>query len=74
MNDCRLALDVEGNVLGSSPKIQKVSRRTVDEVKKPYVTLKYAEVPNHFNELTFRMKGNWSVVFRAYDDGVAYRF
>ena len=74
MNDCRLALDVEGNVLGSSPKIQKVSRRTVGEVKKPYVTLKYADVPNHFNELTLKMKGGYSVIFRAYDDGVAYRF
>ena len=74
MNDCRLALDVEGNVLGSSPKIQKVSRRTVNEVKKPYVTLKYADVPNHFNELTLKMKSGYSVIFRAYDDGVAYRF
>ena len=74
LDDCRLSMDVEGNVLGSSPKLQKASRRTVNEVKKPFLRLKYAEVPNHFNELTLKMKGNWSVIFRAYDDGLAYRF
>ena len=74
LDDCRLSMDVDGNVLGSAPKLQKTSRRTVNEVKKPFLRLKYAEVPNHFNELTLRMKSNWSVVFRAYDDGVAYRF
>jgi alpha-glucosidase len=31
-------------------------------------------IPNRFNELTLRFKENFSVVFRAYDDGVAYRF
>lgn len=74
LDDCRLSMDVDGNVLGSAPKLQKTSRRTVNEVKRPFLRLKYAEVLNHFNELTLRMKGNWSVVFRAYDDGVAYRF
>lgn len=74
LDDCRLALDVEGNVLGSSPKLQKASRRTVNEVKKPFLRLKYAEVPNHFNELTLKMRGNYSVIFRAYDDGIAYRW
>lgn len=74
MDDCRLSMDVNGNVLGSSPKLQKVSRRTVNQVKKPFLRLKYAEVPDHFNELSLMMKGNWGIVFRAYDDGVAYRF
>lgn len=74
LDDCRLSMDVEGNVLGSSPKLQKATRRSVNEVKKPFLRLKYAEVPNHFNELTLKMKGNWSVIFRAYNDGIAYRF
>ena len=74
MDDCCLSLDVDGCVLGSSPTLQKVSRRSVNEVKKPFLRLKYAEVPNHFNELTLKMKGGYSVIFRAYDDGIAYRF
>ena len=74
MDDCRLALDIQGNVLGAMPKVQKAVRRSVNEVKRPFLRLKYAEVKNHFNELTLKMRGNYAVEFRAYDDGVAYRF
>ena len=70
LDDSRLSMDVDGNVLGSSPKLQKVSRRAVNEIKRPFLRLKYAEVPNNFNEMTLKMKGGWSVVFRAYNDGV----
>ena len=74
LDDCRLALDVDGNVLGSSPKLAKATKKTINEVKTPFLRLKYKEVKNHCNELTMKFKGDYSVVFRAYDDGVAYRF
>ena len=74
LDDCRLALDVDGNVLGSSPKLVKAVKKTINEVKTPFLRLKYKEVVNHCNELTLKFKGDYSVVFRAYDDGVAYRF
>ena len=74
LDRCRLSMDLDGNVLGSNPKLQKATRRTVNEVKKPFLHLKYAEVPNHFNELTLKMKGGYSVIFRVYDDGMAYRW
>ena len=74
LDDCRLALDVNGNVLGSSPKLVKAVKKTINEVKTPFLKLKYNEVKNHCNELTLKFKGDYSVVFRAYDDGVAYRF
>ena len=31
-------------------------------------------IRDHYNQLTLTLKGGWSVEFRAYDDGVAYRF
>ena len=74
LDGCSLSMNVEGNVLGSAPKLAKVSRKTVDEVKRPFLHVKFSEVRNHFNELKLGMKGGYSVVFRAYDDGVAYRF
>ena len=74
MDDCRLSLNVNGNVLGSKPQLKQASQKSVNETKKPFLRLKYAEVPNVYNELTLKMKGNYSVVFRAYDDGIAYRF
>ena len=74
LDDCRLSMNIEGNVLGSLPKVQSTSRKSVSETKRPFLHLKFAEVPNRYNELTLKMNGGYSVIFRAYDDGVAYRF
>lgn len=74
LTDCRMSMDIEGNVLGSLPKLQSVKRQKVNDVKRPFLKLKFAEVPNNYNEMTLVMKGNYSVVFRAYNDGLAYRF
>ena len=74
LDRCRLSMDISGNVLGSTPKLQKATRRSVNEVKKPFLRLKYAEVPNNFNEITLKFKGGYSLIFRAYDDGMAYRW
>lgn len=74
LSDCRMSLDVNGKVLGSAPSLKSVSRKSVDRVKRPFLHLKYAEVPDRFNQMTLKMKGGYSVEFRAYDDGIAYRF
>ena len=74
LDDCRLSMNIEGNVLGAMPKVQGASRKSVNEAKRPFLHLKFAEVPNHYNELTLKMKGGYSVIFRAYNDGIAYRF
>lgn len=62
-----------GIVWGVDPKLQKASNRTVNEVI-PAVIYKKKEVADHFNELTLTFKGDYLVIFRAYDDGIAYRF
>ena len=49
-------------------------RRSVDDVLKPVVRQKAAEVRDRFNELTLTFEGSYALIFRAYDDGVAYRF
>ena len=38
------------------------------------VPFKRKKIPNRYRELTLQFKGDYSVQFRAYDDGVAYRF
>ena len=62
----------DGVVYGDGDKVSKVSRRSVDQVVKPHV-YKKSEVKDAFNEMTLKFK-EFSLVFRAYDDGVAYRF
>ncbi len=53
--------------------VRKVTRRTIDEtVVSPFT--RQATMRNHCNELTLQMKEGLSLVFRAYNEGIAYRF
>lgn len=72
--DNALALQVDNELFGQKPKLKGVKRSKVDEVIRPVVPLKYAEVPNKANQATFTFAGGVSVDFRAYDNGIAYRF
>ena len=72
----RIALDVKGQdrAFGDRPVIRKASRTSVDRTLEAVVPTKFREVRDCFNELRLSFRGGWSVVFRAYDNGVAYRF
>ena len=53
--------------------VRKVTRRTIDEtVASPFT--RQATMRNHCNELTLQMREGLSLVFRAYNEGIAYRF
>ncbi len=53
--------------------VRKVTRRTIDEtVASPFT--RQASMRNHFNEMTLHLKEGLSLVFRAYNEGIAYRF
>lgn len=62
----------DGKVYDGKGRLLSNKRRTVNE-KINTVVYKKAVVEDHFNEMTMKFK-EYSVVFRAYDDGVAYRF
>lgn len=62
----------DGTIYGGVQKAPKVTRRTVNQTL-PAVTYKKAQVVDNFNEMTLKYK-EFSIVFRAYDEGVAYRF
>lgn len=68
----RIGLDFKDKVLSQS--VRKVSHRTLNQMHYAVVPVKSREVREHCNELRLDFKGGWAVVFRAYDDGVAYRF
>lgn len=53
--------------------VRKVTRRTVDEVVASPFT-RQTTMRNHFNEMTLHLKEGLSLVFRAYNEGIAYRF
>ena len=69
-----IAMKLEnGTVWGAPAKITSAKTNSVDRTIKAYF-YKRNEIKDQFNELILSFKGNYKVVFRAYDDGVAYRF
>ena len=72
LSPSRIGLEFKGKQLSYS--VRKVSRRTMDQMHYAVVPVKARENREHCNELKIAFKGNWAVVFRAYDDGIAYRF
>jgi len=46
----------------------------VDRVLEPVVRQKFAKIRENYNELHVEFDGNFSLDFRAYNEGVAYRF
>ena len=73
LKDNTLQLTLRNQVLGENPKLRRQKRTSVDEQLTPIVPLKYAKVNNRYNQLLLTFK-DYSVEFRAFDDGVAYRF
>ena len=62
----------DGSAYDASVRLRKVSRSSVDRVL-PAICYKKSQVRENYNELTLSFK-TFDLVFRAYDDGVAYRF
>jgi alpha-glucosidase len=64
----------DGRVLGENARQVKADRQKVKDTIVPPVKIKNAVIDDVFNELTLTFAGSYFVVFRAYDDGLAYRF
>lgn len=65
---------VDHQLLGRNPEVSDVRRKTIKKKITPVIPEKFSVIDDHFNELTLLFKGGYSVIFRAYDNGVAYRF
>ncbi|HOI30417.1 MAG TPA: glycoside hydrolase family 97 protein [Melioribacteraceae bacterium] len=64
----------DGKLLGSNPVLTGSSTRLIDETLKPVVKQKYESIQNFCNELLLSFAGGYKIIFRVYDDAVAYRF
>ena len=62
-----------GQVLGVPAKVRSARNNSIDQTVQACF-YKRNEIRDCYNELTLSFKGNYKVVFRAYDEGVAYRF
>jgi alpha-glucosidase len=73
LQDCTLSLDVDHKTLGLEPKVTKSKERSYNQVIEPPVRQKFAKIRDNYNELRLDMEGGYAVVFRAYNEGVAYQ-
>ncbi len=62
-----------GEVLGANPKI---ASSKLEKVKKEITPINYRKstIPDEYNQLTVRLRGDYGLLVRVYDDAVAYRF
>src|SRR5215471_19027594 len=74
LQNATLSLDVDHKNLGIEPKVVSSKPRTYDGMVDPVVRQKFAKIRDHYNELKLTMDGGYAVVFRVYNEGVAYRF
>lgn len=63
-----------GKFFGLPAKVRTVNRRTVDEMIIPAVAQKRKQIPDRFTEMEILFRDPFRLIFRAYDDGIAYRF
>lgn len=74
LRQCNLQMELKSQPIGNHPELIKASTKEVDESLVPIIALKFAEVSNRYNQLLLRFKGDYSIEFRAFDDGIAHRF
>lgn len=74
LTDAFLQLNLEQTALGLNAKLLRKTISSVNSSSNPIVPLKNKTVANIYNLLRLDFKGDFSVEFRAYDDGIAYRF
>jgi alpha-glucosidase len=63
-----------GKVLTKGDKVKRKKETSVNTTIHRQIPTKSKNIPNHYNQLVLQYKGQYHVVFRAYDDAIAYRF
>lgn len=63
----------DGSSFGEKPALRKTKQNTVRNVIESPL-YKRKSITNEYNEVVLTFRGDYEVVFRAYNEGVAYRF
>lgn len=69
-----IGLVLEGKILGENAKVIRTKRNASvkEHIVSPHYRLPLFEVT--YNELNLKLKGDYGIIFRAYNEGIAYRF
>lgn len=70
-----VSMTLAGQTLpGVKDKIKKTEKKQVHTTIYPVVAIKNASIPDQYNELRLKFPTHFNIVFRAYNDAIAYRF
>ena len=74
LQNSTLSMNINHTNLGAQPGVKAARQRSENrEIISP-VPQKSVRIRERYNELKLETEGNYSIVFRAFNEGVAYRF
>jgi alpha-glucosidase len=73
LQNSTLSININHVNLGAQPKVRGNKRRSENKEIVCPVPQKSARIREHYNELKLEMEGDYAIVFRAFNEGVAYR-
>jgi alpha-glucosidase len=73
LEDSTASIDIDHKNLGRDTKVRNSKENSHDEMLEPVVRQKFAKIRDNYKELRLDMDGGYAFVFRAYNEGVAYR-
>jgi alpha-glucosidase len=76
LNPSRIALSIKEShaVYGVNVSAQKISRETIDQTFEAIIPSKSRHIHDYYNQMSLRFKDDYTVTFRVYNNGAAYRF
>ena len=69
-----ISMILRDRTLGGNPVLKSVRTGSVNETSECLFPISDASVRNDYNYAVLNMKGGYSIEFRAFDEGIAYRF
>jgi len=73
LQDSSLSINIDHKTFGAEAKVLRSKESSSNQVLEPVVRQKSAKIRENYNELRLDMEGGYAVVFRAYNEGPAYR-
>jgi alpha-glucosidase len=73
LQDSDLSINIDHHTLGVNAKVTAHKERSANQVLEPAVRQKFARIRENYNELRLEMDGGYAILFRAYNEGAAYR-
>ena len=74
IKDASMGMDVDHRKLGSSPQLISATPTTVNRELRVPVPQKFALLHENYKELRLNFKDSYVIVFRVFNEGMAYRF